>query len=69
MIQKFRQWLVQRFLPAWARAELTEEIRQLRQEKERLERKIGILNAYIDGLETGIRNQRKIIIRNGEGKA
>lgn len=68
MIKKLKKWLVNRYLPLWAREELQEEIHRLKREKSALERRIDHLSAYIAGLETGIRNQRKICIYTGEGK-
>lgn len=65
---KWKKWLVTRFLPAWAREELMEEIRRLRREKAALEERIRWLTAYMEGLETGIRCQKKIIIQSGEAK-
>lgn len=65
-MKKWKKWLICRFLPLWAREELLGENERLRRENEALKSKIQRLSAYIDGLETGIRNQRKIVIYNRE---
>ena len=69
MIKKFKRWLIDTFLPAYAKQELLEAYeKQLRRNAE-LEQEIERLSAYIDGLEAGIKAQRRIIIKaGGEGK-
>lgn len=60
MIKKFKQWVINTFLPAYAKeiyAEIKEENKQLRHELE-------LKEAYIDGLEMGL---RKIKIINNVG--
>lgn len=65
---KFKTWLYERFLPAYCRDDLLaankrlcDELRDQRAENERLQ-------CYIRGLETGIRSQRRVNIRNEVGK-
>lgn len=65
-MEKIKNWLWNRFLPTWARQELLGENERLRQQIARLEAKIAKLNAYIDGLETGMRCRSRIVIHNGE---
>lgn len=67
-MKKFKQWLIDRFLPVYLKEELLKENARL--EKQLAERDVHIkqLNAYIDGLEYGLRNQRRIVINNGEVK-
>lgn len=60
-----RKWLLERFLPAWAKDSVYRENRALRDKLERQERDIRELNAYIDGLETALRSVRRIVIQNG----
>ena len=55
-----KRWLLERFFPAVAK----EEIATLRRELEKKDVEIKRLNAYIDGLETGIKAQRRVMIRN-----
>lgn len=60
-----RKWLLERFLPAWAKDSVYRENRALRDKLERQEQDIRELNAYIDGLETALRSMRRIVIQNG----
>jgi trehalose-6-phosphate synthase len=68
MIKKLKRWLIERILPVWAREELLKEIDQLRDKNIKLLMECDRLNAYIEGLENGIRAQRRIVINNGEMK-
>ena len=65
---KFKKWLINEFLPAWAKDSVLEENRRLQSEIVRLQATIAERDAYIDGLERGIRNQRRIIINTGGQK-
>lgn len=62
---KFKKWLINEFLPAWAKDSVFEENRRLQSEIIRLRSVIAERDAYIDGLERGIRSQRRIIINTG----
>lgn len=64
MIKKFKHWLIERILPIWARSELLKENDRLQKENQELRIHIKQLDAYIDGLEFGIRNQRRLTINN-----
>lgn len=68
MIKRLKRWLIERILPVWARAQLMDEIERLQEKNQQLTAECDRLNAYIDGLENGIRAQRRIIINNGEVK-
>lgn len=61
-MRKFKNWLVREFLPAYAKQLLLDEVDKLRAEIMELKKTIAEQNAYIDGLEAGIRAQRKIVI-------
>lgn len=63
-MRRFKDWLMLRFLPAWAKEHIYKDNRQLKEKIAALERRIEQLNAYIDGLETGIRAQRRVVINN-----
>lgn len=61
---RLKEWLYGCFLPAYCRDDLlaankrlSEQLREQRAENERLQ-------CYIRGLETGIRSQRRVNIRN-----
>lgn len=65
MIKKFKRWLIDTYLPAYAKQELLETYEKQLKRNEELKRENERLNAYIDGLEAGIKAQRRIIIKTG----
>lgn len=67
MIKKFKNWLINNFLPIWAREQMIEENRKLMEENLKLKGQIERLNAYIDGLETGIKSQRRMLTKDARG--
>lgn len=66
LFHKFRVWLADRFLPTWAREELLGEIARLTDEAQRMREQLRERDAYINGLEAGIRAQRRIVINTGK---
>lgn len=64
-MRKFKTWLLERFLPAWAKDSVYRENAALRDKLERQEQEIKRLNAYIEGMEGGLRAIRRIVIQNG----
>ena len=66
-MKKIKRWLTERFLPVYLKEELTKENKRLEAENEKLRTHIRELNAYADGLEYGLRNQRKFVINGREG--
>lgn len=67
-MKKFKRWLIEHFLPVYLKEELLKENARLREQLVDRDIHIKELNAYIEGLEYGLRNQRRIIINNGEVK-
>lgn len=67
-MKKFKTWLFNTFLPAYAKDTLLREAEKLTAENAELKHKIAERDAYIEGLERGIRNQRRIIINTGGQK-
>ena len=65
-MRKLKNWLMLRFLPAWAKESVYRENGELRRRNSELKAEIARLNAYIDGLEYGMR--RRITINNGVDK-
>lgn len=59
-MRKLKLWLFERYFPAMAKVELA----KLRQEKTQLRVELDRLNAFVDGMEAGIRLQRRITIKN-----
>lgn len=63
-MSKFKKWLYNRFLPVYCRDNLMETNARLLAANAAQKREIERLNAYISGLETAMRNQRRVVIRN-----
>lgn len=63
-MRKFKTWLMERFLPAWAKESVFRENAALRDKLAKREQEIRELNAYIDGLETALRSMRRIVVQN-----
>ncbi len=63
-MRKFRKWLLEKFLPAWAKDSVYAENKRLLAQLERQAQDMRELNAYIDGLETALRSMRRIVINN-----
>ncbi|MEM5767486.1 MAG: hypothetical protein AAGU32_04260 [Bacillota bacterium] len=61
---QFKRWLYTRFLPAWCKEDLISTNSNLAKTVAEQRHEIDRLNAYIDGLETAMRAQRRITIRN-----
>lgn len=64
-MRRFKRWLLERFLPAWAKDTVYRENQILRAKLDDRDREIRERNAYIDGLETALRSMRRIVIQNG----
>ena len=64
-MKKLKTWLLERFLPAWAKDTVYFENRMLQAKLELKEQEVRELNAYIDGLETAMRSVRRITIQAG----
>lgn len=67
-MKKLKMWFINTFLPAWAKLAMLDELRKLQKKNSELEEENYRLNAYIDGLQWGVRAQRRIIINTGEEK-
>ena len=62
-MRRLKKWLFERFYPAVGK----EEIARLLREIINKDADIASLHAYIDGLEHGMRAQRRIVINNNGG--
>lgn len=67
-MSKLKQWLYNRFLPAWCRDDLMETNAKLLAVNAEQRKEIERLNAYISGMHTAIRRQPRIIIQGTEVK-
>lgn len=64
MIKKIKRWLVDNFLPMWAKETVLRDNRQLQKECEELKHKLEVQAAYMAGMEVGTRALRRIVINN-----
>ena len=64
-MEHLARWL-RGWVPEWARWQLEEENRRLRQKIDRLQRENDRLNTYLDGLEAGLRAARSLGRKAGE---
>ena len=64
-----KKWLIEKWLPMWAKETVLSDNRQLQQENEMLRQKVRQLEAYIRGLESGMRVNKRINIYNRGGEA
>lgn len=64
-MRRFKRWLLERFLPAWAKDSVYRENAALRAKLDEMAHEARELEAYIDGLKTALRSMRRIVIQNG----
>lgn len=67
-MKRIKNWLINRFLPMWAKEVVLQDNRRLLAEVERLRTALEQKEAYISGLQLGIKSQRRIIINTSEAK-
>ena len=63
-----KKWLLNQFLPMWAKQTLLWEKQQLERENLALRQQIDRLEAYIDGMKIGIRAGKRVNIINRGGE-
>lgn len=61
---KFKNWLINKYLPSYCREELMERNKKLVREKNELRTENDRLRSYISGMENGLKTIRKIQIFN-----
>lgn len=66
-MKRIKNWLINHFLPMWAKETILQENRRLLREISLLRQELDMKKAYIAGLESGTKAQRRIIINAGEG--
>lgn len=64
-MRRFKQWLYNKFLPAWCKELLMEDNKRLLAANAAQKQEIAQLNAYINGIESAMRIRSKITINNG----
>ena len=52
-----KKWLIENFLPMWARETVLQDNRQLARKVKELEQENEVLSSYIRGLEKGLRRK------------
>ncbi|MDM8200795.1 hypothetical protein B5G38_05825 [Gemmiger sp. An87] len=65
-MRKMKEWFWRRFLPEWARDQLLRENAALRSQLERKDREIERLEAYIQGMQAGVRARNRLAARSWE---
>lgn len=55
-----KKWLLEQFLPMWAKESVLRDNRTLKRQLRSLEQRLQVREAYIRGLESGLRSARRI---------
>ena len=55
-----KRWLVEQFLPMWAKESVLRDNRAMRRQIRELEKQLDIQRSYIRGLESGLKATKKI---------
>lgn len=66
MWKRLKNWLINKFLPAWCRQECLDEIQHLREKTEQQAAEINRLNAYIEGMREALKRQPRITVNGGK---
>lgn len=64
-----KKWLIEGFLPMWAKETVLADNRRLQAENGALRRENRELKAYIQGMQAGVRAGKRISIYNRGGQA
>lgn len=60
-----KKWLIDSFLPMWAKETVLSDNRRLKRELRTVQQENENLRAYIRGVETGIRAGKRITVQTG----
>ena len=63
-----KKWLIEHFLPMWAKETVLADNKRLQAENETLIKQNRELKAYIQGLQAGVRAGKRISIYNRGGQ-
>ena len=63
-MRRLKRWLVEKYLPTWAKQTILEENEKLKEQLRQREAELTDLRGYCAGLETGLRALRRITINN-----
>ena len=64
-MKKIKEWIINRFLPMWAKETVLADNRRLKRKVDQMEIENDRLKAYIDGMNAGVRSIRRITINAG----
>jgi len=64
-----KDWFIEHFLAVWAKETVLKDNSRLKKENEALQQKVRRLEAYIQGLESGLKAGKRITIYNRGGEA
>lgn len=67
-MKRLKQWLYNRFLPAWCKEDLLKANAHLTRAVSSQRLEIDQLNAYIDGMHAAMKHRARIVIHNGKVK-
>ena len=67
-MKKIKNWFYNRFLPMWAKETILRDYKNIQLENEELRKKVAEMEAYIKGLQSGIKSVRRITVNMGEVK-
>ena len=70
MFKRLKNWIINKYLPAYARESMNERINKLTKKTQEQEREIELLKSYIAGFQAANNNRIKIINKysdNGKG--
>lgn len=65
---RLKRWLINKYLPAWARDALWEENKKLQALVEELEKELEQRDTYIAGMENMARWGKRVTIRMEDGR-
>ena len=60
-----RKWLIERFLPMWAKQTVYLENQRLREENTRLRQSLQVRESYIRGMHAGLRRKTRLQKQGG----
>lgn len=62
ILKKIKEWFLNHFLPMWAKETVLEDNKRLQNEVAALREELDRKNAYINGMMTGVKSLRRIVI-------
>lgn len=68
LMKRIKAWFLDHFLPMWAKETVLADNRKLQLQVAELREQLDQKEAYIAGLMTGMKSQRRIVINTAEGK-